>query len=123
MATLDPLSVRNNNFFIKTSTALLNLVPSLYQVPVGTSILGTISWNKPMKYLSFCTRVLTNTFLLLSQWRQRYHSSGRGSDSIMAVAAEAVLSQQRQRKRWYHNSNRDGGGSIMLALEAAAVLS
>ena len=123
MATLDPLSVRNINFFIKTSTALFNLIPHLYQLPVGTSILGTISWNEPMKYFSFCTGVFTNTFLPLSQWRQRYYSSDRGSDSIMAVAAEAVLSQQQQRKRWYHNSNRDGGGSIMLALEAATVLS
>ena len=59
------------------------------------SILGTISWNEPMKYFSFCTGVFTNTFLPLSQWQKQYHSSGRGSDSIMAVAAEAVLSQQQ----------------------------
>ena len=54
MATLDPISVRNSNLFIETSTTVFDLVPHLWQVQVGTSILNAITRNESIKYL--CVR-------------------------------------------------------------------
>ena len=51
MATLDPVSVRKSKLFIETSTAVFYLVPHLWQVQVGTSILSQITWNESIKYL------------------------------------------------------------------------
>ena len=51
MATLDPVSVRKSKLFIETSTTVFYLVPHLWQVQVGTSILIEITWNESIKYL------------------------------------------------------------------------